>query len=121
MTTAVAGTLTNTPHLLKTIDISEANTALELATAVSSRPQRLIAVMVRYSANVTEDVLVTYDAAHGIDYDTLIQTISLTLLSSGSWIPTDRLLIGDGDKILVVAPAGGDGVTAAVTIITELL
>lgn len=103
-------------------ETSAADTELTVTTPIDkTRVRRLVAVHVKYSSGVTKNVVVTYDASHGSGYDTDIQTIALTAVSSGSWIPQGDYLIAPLDAIKVVAPSHGAGGTSAVTVTTEEL
>jgi len=107
-------------RLVKSYETSGENEAVAVATPTGrGRLRRLVAVMVKYSDPVTKNVTVTYDAAHGAAYDATLHTIALSNAATGSWIPTTDVWLAPDDAIVATAEAGGAGVTAAVTVLTE--
>ena len=106
-------------HHWKTYDVSAADTPLTVVAEAGTRMRYLIGVLVRYSASVTANAVVTFDAAHGAAYDATIHTIALSAATAGSFFPDVPIPMAPGDKIEVVAAAGGGAVTSAVTILTE--
>lgn len=120
-TREISASLSTQPgRLIRSYETSAANTELTVSTPTArGRVQRLLSVLAKYSANVTVNVTVTLNAAHGAAYDTLLQTIALSAAQNGVWLPDAEILLEPDDAIDVVAPAGGAGVTAAVTILTR--
>ena|SRR3990167_686670 len=106
--------------IVKAYDASAANTALTVSTPTTgNRLLRITAVYVKYSANVTQNVTITYNAAHGAAYDTLHATITLTDADEGVFIPDEEAWFFPTDAYDVLAPAGGGVVTSAITIFCE--
>lgn len=115
-----AGTLSTARKLIKSYETSAANTALTVSTPTTrGRPLRLLAVLVKYSAAVTQNVTVTYNAGHGAAYDAKVHTIALSTVADGAWLPDAKLVIDDTDALDVAAPAGGLGVTVSITVLCE--
>lgn len=106
-------------RLVRNTEQGVANTAFSLSTGPGGAPFRLDKVTVGYSANVTVDVTVTLDSGAGVAWDALQRTISLVVAQTGIWIPDEELLFSGDDAIVVRAPAGGMGITAAITIYIE--
>lgn len=101
---------------------SNANTVLNLTLPEDIKPtQRTVlkAVFVSYSSNVTVNALVTLDSGVGTAYDIRLATIVLTANRWGVYIPEVPIPLVQGDKIAVVAPAGGATITATVQIILD--
>lgn len=119
-THATAGILSVARKLAKSYEQGAADTALTVSTPTNrGRPLRLLAVLVKYSAAITQNVTVTYNAGHGAAFDTLLQTIALSTAANGVWIPDGKVVIDNADAVDVAAPAGGVGVTVAITILAE--
>ena len=100
---------------------SAANTAQTVSTDVQDI-YNLLHVEVAYSAAPTQTgVTVTLNALAGAGYDTLLATGSANAQYT-SYQPTNgAYLIVKGDAIDVLAPAGGVGITSAVSIYLEAI
>lgn len=96
---------------------SAANTAQTVSTETGNT-RRLQMVTVRYSSSVTQNVTITLNAGAGASWDTLLQTIALVAATDGMWTPDEDIFILQDDVIDVLAPAGGGGITSAVSIYT---
>ncbi len=96
---------------------SAANTAQTVSTTTGPI-RRLLMVTVKYSSAVTQNVTITLNAGAGASWDTLLQTIALAAATDGTWTPNDDIYILKDDVIDVLAPAGGGGITSAVSIYT---
>lgn len=121
MTQVKAGTKSGHRNLYKAYETSDPNTELTAALPATGakRVRRLVGVIVHYSTDVSVSVAVNYNAGHGAGYDAEIHTIALSTADDGAWFPDGDVLLAPDDAIDVVAPAGGAGETAAVTILTE--
>lgn len=97
------------------VGTSGANAAQTVSTPLGGG-RRLAYVTVKYSSAVTEDVTVTLNSGAGSAYDTLLATMELANNQHGVFIPDEMVDILPDDTIDVVAPAGGAGITSAVTI-----
>lgn len=106
--------------LVRLSNESVANTAITVSSPVGA-VFRLIMATVKYSAAVSLDVVVTLNSGAGSTYDTELQKITLTAATDVLWIPDEAIMITDDDVIDILAPAGGVGITAAVTIYLEEL
>lgn len=107
---------------LKTQSVSNANASLTVTTTAHSRPTHLTRVSVVYRDNadalvaVSKDVTVTIvDAADPL-HNIPLPTISLVSASSGMLLADDVEIL-EGETVQVVAPAGGAGNKAYVTIV----
>lgn len=99
------------------VGTSGSNVAQTVSTPLGGG-RRLVYVTVKYSSSVTKDVTVTLNSGAGSAYDTLLATMELASNQHGVFIPDERVDILPDDTIDVVAPAGGAGITSAVTIYT---
>jgi hypothetical protein len=98
-----------------------ANTDATLTTPAveKHKSQRVVSVMVKYSASATEGgTTVVIDSGLGSGYDTTINTGS-TNTQNNPYIPDGDVWLSPGDALQVNAPAGGSGVTAAIVVIVE--
>ncbi len=107
-------------NLERTVGQSAADTAKTTSTP-SGAPRRISHVTVKYSAPVTVNVTNTLNSGAGDAYDVLLPTIVITADVDGVWFPDKELIINDDDVLDVLAPAGGAGITSAVTIYSEAL
>jgi len=98
---------------VRTVGTSAANSA---QTVSADGPGILRQVTVKYSGSVSQTVTVTLDSGAGAGYDTLLQNITLSSATDGVFLPDADIVINTGDQIDVTAPAGGAGVTSAVTV-----
>ncbi len=96
---------------------SAANTAQTVSTT-TGKTRRLQMVSVKYSSSVTQNVTITLNAGAGASWDTLLNTIALVAATDGTWTPDRDIYILQDDVLDVLAPAGGGGVTSAVSIYT---
>lgn len=98
-----------------------ANTTLTSTTAAIGAPFRLLLVTVAYSAAATQaGVTTTLNSGVSSAYDTLINTGTANARYT-AYQPIMDLPVGNSDAITVVAPAGGAGVIASITIYLEKL
>ena len=88
-----------------------ANTALTHRMLVVPTWAQLVAVFVRYSANVTVNVDITLDSHLGTDFDLRLVRIPLVDDQHAWWQPEKDLRLAPGDQIQVDAPAAA-GATA---------
>lgn len=99
------------------VETSAANTALTV-TVPADKARRLLLVTVKYSAAPTQaGVTTTLDSGAGAAYDVTLNTGTANAQTT-LYQPAQDLLFGDDDAIVIVAPAGGVGITAAVAIYT---
>ena len=97
-------------------DESAADTELTVTTPIRGAGF-LSEVTVQYSVAVTLDVVITKKSHHGAAWDTVIETIEMVGARSAALGAESREKpLVPGDQIEVVAPAGGSGVTSAVTV-----
>lgn len=101
-------------------------TATAAILTVSATPgnlggERLRTIYGHFSASYTGDVTVTYNSAQGSTYDTLIKTLQIVGVTDFVWSPDEEIVIGPGDAIDVVAPSGGGGVVATISIVAEVI
>ena len=105
------------------VGTSVANTAQTVSTDVQG-VYKLIHVEIAYSAAPTytgSGLTVTLNALAGAGYDTLLQA-GTSNQQYFSYIPTSgEYVIVKGDAIDVLAPAGGVGITSAVSIYVEAM
>ena len=121
-THAQAAKIIGTGALIKSYETSGANVAVTVSTPTTrGRALKLLAVLVAYSTTVSKNVTVTFNAGHGAAFDALMTTIALSSAADGVWLPDSEIIISPsaGDAIDVLAPAGGSGETASVTILTR--
>lgn len=102
----------------RTTGVSAANAALEVSTPTGKNRRRVLYVTVAYSAEPTQGgVTIELDSGAGPGFDTLLGSGQANAQHT-FWQPTDLLLLAD-DALKVTAPAGGDGLTSSVAIISE--
>lgn len=107
--------------LHKFVETGTANSALAATTGVVGAPFRVLLVTVKYSAAPTQaGVTTTLNNGSGSAYDAVLNTGSANAQTT-VYHPAADLVLGNDDALLVDAPAGGAGVTAAVTIFIEKL
>jgi len=103
--------------LQRHVETGAANTSLTV-TVPADTARRLVAVLVKYSAAPTQaGVTTTLDSGAGAAYDTLLNTGAANAQNT-VYIPAGDLLFGEDDAIVIVAPAGGAAITAAVSVYT---
>lgn len=121
--TSVQGVQKGAPCRLRRFhEAGVANTQLVATTPTDlGRLLRVTKVLVKYSTDVTKNVVVSFNSGLGAAYDCDLQTIALSAADDGSWIPDGDLFIDptQGDALTVTVPAGGVGETATVTIDCE--
>jgi hypothetical protein len=83
--------------------------------------RRVLWIGVSYSAPVTQDVTVSLDSGAGADYDHVLATISLSNAQHGVYVPSGGLFLQSDDALKVSAPAGGAGVTSAISVYSLIL
>jgi len=97
-----------------------ANTILINSTP-TGKSRRLLFVGVTYSASATENVTVVLNSGFGGPGDIIVDTIVIAAGTEGFFLPAVPIYLSDDDTLDVTAPAGGAGITATITIVTELL
>ena len=105
--------------ITRTTGQSDANAA-QTVSSPADEQRRIEKVTVKYSGSVSVSVLLTLNSGTGAAWDVLLPTITLTAATDGVWIPDDEVLLKSDDVLDVLAPAGGEGVTSAVAIYTDL-
>lgn len=99
------------------VETGSANTALTV-TVPADVARRLVLVTVKYSAAPTQaGATTTLDSGAGAAYDAVLNTGAANAQTT-VYLPAGDLLFGSDDAIVVVAPAGGAGITAAVAVYT---
>jgi hypothetical protein len=100
----------------------KANTALSVSTEKGAR-YLVHQVVVSYSANPTQTgVVVSLDSGLGADYDADLLTGTANVRYT--IFPEDLLkpfIVMENDILTVTAPAGGAGITSAISILAEKL
>ena len=120
MTETLVGRSPDGNPVYRYTETGAANTSLT-ATATPGSPFRFVSAHVAYSAAPTQTgVLSVLDSGAGATFDARLNTGTANQQYTNH-LPTPLLLCGDDDAILVVAPAGGVGVTAAISIYIEKL
>lgn len=105
-------------RLVRATEAGLANTSLTVTVPIVA-PSRLSHVTAKYSAAPTQaGVTITLDSGAGAAYDAVLLTGSANAQTT-VLIPTDDLLLSAGDAIVVVTPAGGGVLTAAVAVYIE--
>lgn len=100
------------------VETGAANTALTVTVAAGAA-RRLLAVLVKYSAAPTQaGVTTTLDSGAGAAYDTLLNTGAANAQNT-AFLPAADFKFGTDDALVIVAPAGGVGITASVSVYTE--
>lgn len=92
----------------------------QLVVTVPTGPdRRLVQVLVKYSAAPTQaGVTTVLDSGAGAAYDTTLNTGAANAQNT-VYNPGGTIVVGKDDAIVVTCPAGGGGITAAVTVYTE--
>lgn len=96
--------------------------ASKTVTTTTGVKRRILFATVKYSAAVSVTATVTLLSALGAAWNTLLANIAFSANTDGLWVPShSEFVIGTGDQIQVVAPAGGGGITSAIAIYSEIL
>jgi len=107
-------------NLNKYTQASGANAAQTCSTD-GGQVEKLLYVLTSYSATPTQTgVTITVNSNTDAAYDTLLNTASANVRYN-LYNPTDDIIIRKGDALDVTAPAGGAGITSAISIYTEAL
>ena len=93
-----------------------ANAITTAASPINPIPLRLRLITVKYSASVTQNVTVTLDSGAGAAYDVLLSTLAISAGTTAVYNAPGTFPIAADDQIVVVAPAGGVGVTCSITL-----
>jgi hypothetical protein len=113
----MALTITRQGGRLRGAEAGTANTQL-VSTHTGERCE-LVMVTCKYSAAPTQaGVTVSLDSGAGAAYDAVLSTGSANAQTT-VYTPTVPIPILSDDAIVVTAPAGGGGITAAITIYTN--
>ena len=103
------------------VETGAANIALTATMPAIGGSFRLVLVTVSYSAAPTQaGVSTTLDSGAGAGYDATLNTGSANTRYN-AYQPSQEMILGSDDAIVVAAPAGGAGITAAVSIYVEKL
>lgn len=104
-------------RLIREVTTGVANTALSFQTSIDLRQRRLLMVTVAYSAAPTQaGITTTLNIGSGYDVTLSTGTANTRYYV---FIPDADLPLLQEDRITVAAPAGGSGITASVTVVTE--
>lgn len=118
MTSTLVGRTNDGRGIWRHHETGGANAILN-ATKTPGVASRVISVHCKYSAVPTQaGVTSNLDSGAGSAYDVILATSAANAQNS-SQLFNGSVCLGDDDGILVTAPAGGVGITAAVTIYTE--
>lgn len=99
------------------VETGAANAPLTV-TVPADKARRLVLVTVKYSAAPTQaGVTTTLDSGAGASYDVVLNTGAANAQNT-VYLPDGELMFGSDDAIVVVAPAGGAGITASVAVYT---
>lgn len=103
------------------VETGATDTALTATMPAIGGPFRLILVAVKYSAAPTQaGVTVTLDSGAGAGYDAVLSTGSANAQTT-VYQPSQEMILGSDDAIVVGAPAGSGVITASVSIYVEKL
>lgn len=99
------------------VETGAANASLTV-TVPADKARRLVMVTVKYSGTPTQaGVTTTLDSGAGDSYDVVLNTGAANAQNT-VYLPDGELMFGSDDAIVVVAPAGGAGITASVAVYT---
>lgn len=116
---AVIGTRKGGKRLYRWVETGAANTALAATLVSDTNAYRLLGVTCSYSAAPTQAGVTTdLDSGAGAAYDTNLNTGAANARYT-NYLPAGDILLGTNDGLVVTAPAGGAGITAAVAIYLE--
>lgn len=101
-------------------DESAADTALTLSTPLRVY-RKIVKVMVKYSANVTQNVTITLNSGEGASWDHVLKTLVISNARDAVWEPDSDTVLAVDDALDVLAPAGGGVITAAISIFSEIV
>jgi len=115
---AVVGMTPEGKRIVRYSDESAVNTLLAV-TVGGFKGRKFLHATAKYSAAPTQaGVTAVLDSGAGAAYDTTLNTGTANA-QSNAYIPVGGLMLGDTDAIVVTAPAGGGGITAAVAVYME--
>lgn len=98
-----------------------ANTQLVTGTTTTDAyVRKLVWVGVKYSAAASVTAVVSLDSGAGAAFDHVLASMVISAGTDGIYIPDEDLEILETDAIVVTCPAGGVGITASVSIYTEV-
>lgn len=104
--------------LIRRTDQSAPNAALVVTLPAAATGTRVIGVFVKYSAAPTQSgVLVEYTSGRGTAFDATLFT-GATNAQATSFLPS-AFKLANPDGLRVTVPAGGVGITASVTVLSE--
>jgi hypothetical protein len=107
--------------LYRFVETGSANTELTATMPAIGGSFRLVLVTVAYSAAPTQaGVTTTLDSGAGAGYDATLNTGSANAQYT-AYQPSQEMVLGSDDSLVVVAPAGGATITASVAIYVEKL
>lgn len=81
--------------------------------------RRVLCATLRADGAITETVTVTLDSVRGTAYDTVLNSTSLTAGTSYVYFPSDELILGPGDNLVLECTNNGGAQTVAGQIITS--
>lgn len=103
------------------IETGSANTALTATMPAIGGSFRLVLVTVAYSAAPTQaGVTTTLVSGAGAGYDATLNTGTANARYT-AYQPSQEMILGSDDSVVVAAPAGGAAITASVAIYVEKL
>lgn len=98
------------------VETGAANTQLTVTVPSSGAARRILLVVVKYSASPTQGgVSTSLDSGAGASYDVALNVGSANA-QHNTYVPVSEVVIGADDGLVVIAPAGGVGITASVSI-----
>lgn len=127
LTQTILGVTKNGGRLVRFTEQGSANADLTSAMSAPGANWKLILASVVYSDTPTQaGAVVTLDSGAGSAFDTPLRTGSANAQTTvypdhSEGAGTHGLVFGHDDGLAVTAPAGGAGITAAVSIYIEVL
>lgn len=96
-----------------------ANTEHTLSAASPNNTRRVCYAAVKYSGAPTQaGVRFELDSGAGAAFDAILNQGAANVQDT-VWIPSGEVLLTPGDALRIVAPAGGIGITASITVVTK--
>ena len=107
-----------TAHFLSLDAITSQNLASAALSYTTSfaRKRKIEQVLIHFSAAVTETVTITFDSAHGSNYDTVLKVQALTSATDFVWRPEGELNLQSADALKVQCTNNGTTGVCYVTI-----
>lgn len=101
---------------VKTESHSFSGTSAMALTFPAARDMKLLAVLIHFGASVSETVTVKHDSAEGTNYDTTLDTTTLSSATDYTYIPSGGVPFAEGEGVLVNCTDATASTTAYVTV-----